>query len=470
MDMGWSIEKPKTTTITTKATTEFPELTSEVARMKDPFMDATEITNCYAYLSLEELFNRCEQRSTHEKLAEISAGFAAVILVPTAILSTIGNGILIIFLLFYIRLPRRMELWGIVIAITDISFLFLTGVADAGTLLGAPWWGDSWIPVVYQSQSACKFMWTGKWFLLAFRANLLLFVTLQTVRKNRADDKRVEWVFRTCILIFIAAIMAVFQAMPAFITYGLWQHHGVFSCSPDPILPSKYHRFFAVHKTVFVDGIFQCICCVLLSGLIYRQHKRTRCIVNHLRSVQLSRDTISVALVATFLRLDESCQNRRIVLSILLPMLFARVARLFFPDPNALHSDYMHTTARQARLRQLTDISLWHLVTYIEVFISGFGYLGWYMNVPAISNALHTWCKKLWFLMRHKRRSRFTRISKPTYFRKSCAAVGVRPMELNRNRSVLNLLRYLKQHLQSFYEKELLEADRLLRQNSCHFE
>lgn len=429
--------------------------------MNDPFTHASNDTNCYAYLSLEELFSRCEQRSAHEMLAEFGAGLAAVIVFPTAILSTIANSALIIFLLLIVRLPRKMELWGIMFAIHDICFIFVTGVLDTGTLIGAPWWGDPWMPIQYSSQLSCKLIWTGKCYLTALRSNLLLFVTLQTTRKLRVDDKHIIWVFRTCILISITAIVTLFQAIPAFMIYGLWQHHGVFSCTPDPIVPKILHIFFFVHKALFIDGMLQCSFCVLLSAVVYRQHKRVRSVVNHLRAVHLSQDTIGVTILATILRLEESCQCMRVVFWILIPMLIGRVARLCFPDPSGLHEHHYHN-ARQARLRRLTDLSLWHLVTYTEVVFSGFGYLCWVINVPVISETVLGWWKKLTFHIHIKQRWTFVWTPRQNYFKTSCDTMGVRPGELNQNRSLLNQLGSLKQHLEVFYAKDLEEANLLL--------
>lgn len=434
------------------------------SQMNDPFTYASNETNCYVYLSLEELFSRCEQRSAHEMLAEFGAGLAAVIVFPTAILSTIANSVLIIFLLLIVRLPRKMELWGITFAMHDIGFIFVTGVLDAGTLIGAPWWGDPRMPIQYQSQLSCKLIWTIKCYLTAFRSNLLLFVTLQTTRKLRVDDKHIIWVFRTCTLIFITAIVTLFQAIPAFMVYGLWQHHGVFSCSPDPIVPKILHTFFFVHKAMFIDGMLQCSFCVLLSAVVYRQHKRVRSVVNHLRAVHLSQDTIGVTLLAIILRLEESCQCLRIVFWILIPMLVGRLARLVFPDPSGLHEHHFHNP-RQARLRRLTDLSLWHLVTYIEVIFSGFGYLCWVVNIPIVSETLLGWWRKLTFMIHTRRWWNFVRTPRQTYFKTSCDIMGVRPEELNQNRALLNKLGSLKQHLEVFYVKELEEADHLLKES-----
>ncbi|VDP78417.1 unnamed protein product [Echinostoma caproni] len=330
--------------------------------MSDPFMQATKTNTCYAYIFLRELFDRCEPRSTHEALAEVAAGFAAVM----------------------------------------------------------------------------------------------------TSQEIRVDDKRIEWVFHTCLLLCIAAIVSVLQVAPAFVIYGLWQHHGVFACAPDPIIPYEYHLYFNVHKTMFIDGMFQCTCSVLLSVIIYRQFKRVQRIVNQLRSVHLSRDVVSVTLLATILRLDETSQNMRILFSLLFPTICSRLARLCLPDPSAMAKDANYTTSREARLRRLTKLSLWHLITYLDILISGFGYWCWYINVPKLISTIKTGYEYFMRWIRRKRRKRRGRRVARSYFRQSCISMGIRIDDLHRNKTIINQLNALQQHLGVFYADELQEAERLL--------
>ncbi|TGZ58520.1 hypothetical protein CRM22_009612 [Opisthorchis felineus] len=334
---------------------------------------------CFTHVTVFDLFTTC---GTHSPLAHIAGVITTVIgpfILTTAVLGAFGNIILMGLLLAYIRHPRNLNMFGIVLLLLDLIRLVAYGIIDLVPAFGTPMWSSPHSRLDYGSHLVCKLVKSTRAFLCTAQQNVVVCTALTELSYTKQAGSLL-WNLKLILMLIIALTLAVVQAGPVFLQNGLWQHHGMFICAPDPQWSRAYHKFLVYHELLFVDGLLQILCVLPLTCLLCKRLARENRIIKCLQRTLLSRNIISLMVFSVETKLIDSCRNLRITLSFMSSTLLLGILRCVF---RAYQNNYSRGQPIDAEPEYINPMRTFQrLIVLLEIICSSTSYVWWLVNLP----------------------------------------------------------------------------------------
>ncbi|TGZ70530.1 hypothetical protein CRM22_003154 [Opisthorchis felineus] len=340
------------------------------------------INVCRTYSSVIEIFNRVHDNISLFSCARFSSSIAAVMMFPTAAFGLFINTALLFKLALCIKRPRHLELYGIATTLVDMGFLIFVGILYSFPKFGLAWWSSRKTLFVHNDHISCKLQAAVFDFLFTTRISLPLPILFDELSAHQILTTKTHAKTLIFLKIFGTIISSLVSAFPGFLIHGIWQHDGQFDCNVDPHWHPNYHYFYRAHAHLFCYGLVQSFCLFSMLLLLWRRLKRDQSIVKYLRNIPTTSNPISIAILSSEYRLNDSCRNFRIVL-----YQFALLCGLRLLRGSAQFIQRLVTRSKfQSKEFKTAWFTLWNLATFMEAILTALPYFIWYAIVPEMSS------------------------------------------------------------------------------------
>ncbi|KAG5446282.1 hypothetical protein CSKR_203437 [Clonorchis sinensis] len=344
---------------------------------------------CFTYVTVFDLFTTCGTQDPFVHIAGVITMMIGPFILATAVLGAFGNIILMGLLLAYIRHPRNLNMCGIVLLLLDLIRLVVYGIIDLVPAFGTPMWSSAHSRLDYASHLVCKLVKSTRAFLCTAKQNVVLCTALTELSYTKQAESLL-WKLKLILMLIIALTLAIVQAGPVFLQNGVWQHHGMFVCAPDPQWSRAYHTFLVYHELLVVDGLLQTLCVLPLTCLLWKRLARENRIIQCLQRALLSRNIVSLIVFSVEEKLIDSCRNLRITLSFMYITLLLGILRC---TARVYQSYYPHGEPIDAEPEYIDPMRTFQrLIVLLEIICSSTSYVWWLINLPMYNAFLtNTW-------------------------------------------------------------------------------
>ncbi|VDQ08183.1 unnamed protein product [Trichobilharzia regenti] len=438
----------------------------------------------YQCLTFQEMIydNLLNHSNVDEKLTILSAGLASITLPTCIVYALVGNVIILILLCLNVKRPNHMEIYGYILVVFDMLFVIVSCVYYIPTYFG--WWSLYLTPFHLISHIGCKLIFGFMDLFSAIRMNLLLYMIILCLRKPQYYYyySKVYTYLRLISRLIIILAISLIQAIPTFIIYSVWIHENVCLCLPHPKWSYTYHKFYYIHKSLYLEGLIQSFISLILSIPLWYKYNLDKQTYLYLNNQCTSHSLLTKILISLKLEIQGHRQNEQFLLiqifTICLVKMLHSLCSLAYSMQKA---DLINTSTAVANpsIYMLTLFSKYDLLIILEIILISSSSVVWYIT----SYEIQLFCKYLQMKLfsTRKKSGGHSRVAFPSlasqyypylcqkrrlfhsYFhyqqQKSPAYQSHRELSIRAQKKIVQQLDDLKEHLLKIHAKDLKDTN-----------
>ncbi|CAH8861363.1 unnamed protein product [Trichobilharzia szidati] len=333
----------------------------------------------FQQLIIDKVLN---QSNLDEKLTTLTAGLASITL-PTCIAYALaGNMTILILLCLNVKRPNHMEIYGCILILFDTLFVIVSCVYYIPQYFA--WWSLSITALHFTSHAYCKLIFGFIDLFSAIRMNLILYMIILCLRKPQYyyyHSKMYGYLRLISRLIIILAVSLI-QAVPTFVIYGLWLHDDICLCLPHPQWSYKYHKFYYIHKALYLECLIQSVISLLLSIPLWYKYNLDKQTYLYLNNQCTSRSLLTKILINLKLEIQGHRQNEQFLLIQIFTICLLKTLRgLCSLSYSMQRADLTNTrTVTHPSVYMLTLFSKCDSLSILEVIFISSSSVVWYIT------------------------------------------------------------------------------------------
>ncbi|VDP71474.1 unnamed protein product [Echinostoma caproni] len=374
-------------------------------------------------------------------------------MLPTVTFGVFADSLLTYLLTFRVRRPGHTHIHAAWISLFDVLFLIQCGHFHSLIAYGVPWWGMVIeLPYTY-NHLTCKIYNGFRGFILSGKNMLVFLMVAHILREGDRADMRATppLVIHSQIiaLLTVSIMISCFSGL----VFGVHQQWGRFMCAPDPQYAKIVHQFYDEHMNLFVDGLYVHLCIFCLLWLVWRRKLTTEQILAYLHRIRSQRNPIGLAVCCVERRLLDWVRTYRVLLYQVSIFCLARTGRCLIRLADWTNFRILYDQAEDTPLAKATELSLTNGLLFIEIVLTSFPFVIWYVHVPQIQ--VHCKCMWMSFTCRWtvKQRQHYLKQFDPaTYLEEALGILRNRQILEQHCKSVLSYLRNMDRQLRVKYD------------------
>lgn len=344
---------------------------------------------CRRSHALYNLLLLCDKQDSRILFIDLVGGLVGVSAMPTTFVGIFVHTMLIFLLIRSPGRPRELQIWGILLALSDMGFFVSTGLFYQMTNYGMPWWDSRVNPPDELRHVQCKFLRVTSEFFCSVRINMIMAIVAceSLTKEGTFQNPRQRGI--TVLWSFIVTLISMIQACPVALIYGIFQKNGGIVCAPDPMWSKRYHQFYLVHRLLFIDGLVQVISTLMLCIPLWIRSYKNQKMIAFIQKDSESQGVVNHVLNRICKDLGESCRNLQVILPPVTAIMILRTIQGFSRyNSNIGYFPGSSVSGRKEFVEYLARQSWWNLAVVIEITLTGFALFWWIRNVPQMRDIL----------------------------------------------------------------------------------